>query len=174
MRELDTTSTPLPFECFYAARVADIDFVERQLHEAFGDHRVRPRREFFNISAERVQSALMLAALEDVTPRDDVVEDADDQAALNKARNVRSKFNFKMVDIPPGAELTFVKDPTITAIVIDHRSVEFEGEKTSLSLSALIIVRRMGYQWTKISGPTYWEYEGETLDERRQRMESGD
>ena len=34
MKTLDTTSyVPLPFECFYAARVEDIDFVERQLHE---------------------------------------------------------------------------------------------------------------------------------------------
>ena len=35
MRELDSTGVPLPFECFYAARVADIEFVERRLHDAF-------------------------------------------------------------------------------------------------------------------------------------------
>ena len=174
IRELDTTGVPLPFECFYAARVADIDFVERQLHEAFGDHRVRPRREFFSVPPERVQSALILAALEDVTPKNDVVEDADDQAALNRARRVRSNFNFKMVDIAPGAELTFAKDPTTTAIVVDHKRIEFEGERTSLSQSALTIARRLGYQSSAVSGPAYWEYEGETLDERRRRMESED
>ena len=35
MKELDSTGVPLPFECFYAARVEDIDFVERKLHDAF-------------------------------------------------------------------------------------------------------------------------------------------
>ena len=101
MKELDGTGVPLPFECFYAAKVANIDFVERQLHDAFGDHRVRPKREFFMISPERVQAALKLAELEDVTPKNDIVEDAEDQAALDKARVMRSSFNFKMVGIPP-------------------------------------------------------------------------
>ena len=47
MRELDTTGVPLPFECFYAARVADADLVESKLHDAFADQRIRQRREFF-------------------------------------------------------------------------------------------------------------------------------
>lgn len=132
MRELDSTSVPLPFECFFAAKVADMDFVERQLHDAFDDHRVRPRREFFNVAPERVKSALMLAALEDVTPRDDIVEDADDLAALNNARTMRGAFNFEMVSIPSGAVLTFAKDPSITATVVDNRRIEFEGDTTSL------------------------------------------
>ena len=171
MKELDTSGVPLPFECFYAAKVADVDFVERSLHDAFIDQRVRQRREFFRIAPERVKAALQLAALEDVTPRDDVVADADDQAALNKARTWRSPFNFRMVDIPPGSNLTFSKDATISCIVVDHRSVEFEGVVTSLSASALAIVKRMGYDWKQIAGPAYWEFEGETLDERRRRME---
>ena len=116
MKELDTSGVPLPFECFYAAKVADVDFVERSLHDAFIDQRVRQRREFFRIAPERVKAALQLAALEDVTPRDDVVADADDQAALNKARTWRSPFNFRMVDIPPGSNLTFSKDATISCI----------------------------------------------------------
>jgi hypothetical protein len=67
MKELDSTGIPLPFECFYAARVADIDSVERKLHDAFLDRRVRPRREFFKIDPARVQSALSLAGLVNLT-----------------------------------------------------------------------------------------------------------
>ena len=174
MKELDSAGVPLPFECFYAAKVADIDHVEKSLHDAFADHRVRPRREFFRIAPERVQSALQLAALEDVTPREDVVEDAEDQAALNKARTWRDPFNFHMVDIPPGSILTFSKDPSVTCKVVDHKKIEFEGEVTSLSGSAVTIVQRMGYKWTHVAGPFYWEFEDETLDERRRRMEAED
>jgi hypothetical protein len=174
MRQLDTTGVPLPFECYYAARVADVDFAETQLHDAFDDQRVRKRREFFEIDPERIRSALLLAALEDVTPKDDVVEDADDQAALNKARTIRSAFNFEMVKIPKGSVLTFTKDQDITCTVVDHKKVEFEGEVTSLTAAALTVIHRMGYTWTKIAGPVYWEFEGETLSERRHRMEEGE
>ncbi len=135
---------------------------------------MRPRREFFRIAPERVQSALQLAALEDATPREDVVEDAEDQAALNKARTWRDPFNFHMVDIPPGSILTFSKDPSVTCKVVDHKKIEFEGEVTSLSGSAVTIVQRMGYKWTHVAGPFYWEFEDETLDERRRRMEAED
>jgi hypothetical protein len=58
--------------------------------------------------------------------------------------------------------------------VTSDKKVEFEGEVTSLTASALTLVRRMGYTWTKIAGPAYWEYEGETLAERRLRMEGED
>jgi len=174
MRELDTTGVPVPFECFYAAKVEKVDFVEKRLHDAFDDARVRERREFFRIAPERLQSALLLAALEDVTPREDVVEDAEDRQALDEARALRSQFNFKMVNITPGSVLTFSKDPSITCTVIDNKRVEFEGEETSLSMSALTVVRRMGYEWNKIAGPQYWEFEGETLSARRLRMEQED
>lgn len=43
IREMDNTSVPLPFECFYACTVRDVQFAERQLHDAFLDHRVRAR-----------------------------------------------------------------------------------------------------------------------------------
>ena len=63
IRSLDTTGLPLPFECFYACTVKDAGFVEKQLHDAFLDHRVRSSREFFEISPERAVSALKLAEL---------------------------------------------------------------------------------------------------------------
>ena len=61
MRSLDSTRVSLPFECFFAARVEDIDFVERQLHDAFGDQRVRKNREFFETDPARV--AVQLSSL---------------------------------------------------------------------------------------------------------------
>lgn len=174
MRELDTSGIPLPFECYFAAKVADMNFVEKQLHDAFDDRRVRQRREFFQVDPERIQSALMLACLKDVTPRDDVVEDEGDQIALNQARDRRSVFNFKLVDIPIGEELIFSRDREIKCTIIDHKKVEFEGQKTSLSAAGLIAIHRLGYTWKVIAGPDYWEYQGETLSERRRRMESED
>jgi hypothetical protein len=170
IRELDTTSVPLPFECFYACTVKDAAFVERQLHDAFLDRRVRSSREFFEISPERAVAALKLAEIENVTPKKDFVESREDQQALNEARTKRAAFNFNMVDIPVGAELVFSRDENTKARVIDNRSIEFNGEVTSLSSSAQKI---LGYDYG-VAGTYFWMYEGETLDERRRRFESAE
>ena len=164
MKELDTTGTPLPFTCFYAKRVDDPRFVESKLHEAFDEFRIRENREFFRMSADQAKAALEIASGEDVTPKDDVVENESDRAALNRERN-RNRFNFAQVGIEPGEILEFKKDPSITAKVIENDQIEFRGAKTSLSPAALIIVQEMGYKWTKIAGPQFWMYKGKTLYE---------
>jgi len=173
IRALDTTGIPLPFECFYAARVTNAREVEQRLHDAFLDHRVRSNREFFEVAAERVVSALKLAELENVTPGRDFVESEEDQKALNDARERRAMFNFEMVDIPIGAEIQFIDDETKVATVTSYHgqhTITFEGELTSPSAVAQKI-RGTTYP---MQGTMYWMYEGETLDERRRRMERGE
>ena len=161
-----STSIPIPFTCFYACTVKDAQFVEHQLHDAFDNNRINPRREFFQIAPERVVSALKLAEIENITPKKDFVENKEDQQALIKARKIREKFNFNMAKIPVGAELIFSRDEKIKAKVIDNHSVEYDGKKTSLSNSAQKI---LGYDYG-VAGTDYWMYEGETLDERRKRL----
>jgi len=171
MRSLYNSSVPVPFECYFACTVKDMSFVEKQLHDGFDDFRVNPKREFFRVDPERVVSILKMVMIEDVTPKEDIVEDEIDQRSLDKEKKVRGRFNFDMINVPVGSILTFVKDPTITSVVIDKHKIEFEDEINSLSSSTLKIVHRMGYTWKQVSGPTYWMYEGETLNERRSRME---
>src|SRR3990167_6835188 len=114
IRELSTsTSVPLPFTCFYACTVADAQFVEHQLHDAFDNNRINPRREFFQIAPERIVSALKLAEIQNITPKKDIVEEKEDQEALKEIR---------------------------------------------------------GYDYG-VAGTDYWMYDGETLDERRRRIE---
>ena len=172
IRSLDTTGIPLPFECFYACTVKDAVFVERQLFDAFLDHRVRSSREFFEISPERAVAALKLAETQDVTPKKDFVESQEDQQALNRAKERRAVFNFKTAEIPVGAELSFSRDENIKAKVIDNRNIEFNGEVVSISVAADRALRQLGIQWKSVQGPAYWMYEGETLDERRRRLET--
>jgi len=168
IKELSSsTSIPLPFTCFYACTVKNASFVEHQLHDAFDNNRINPKREFFQISPERVVSALKLAEIENITPKKDIVEDKEDQEALDEIRKRRPPFRFSMAHIPTGAELVFSRDEKIKARVLDNRSIEFNGRKTSLSISAQEI---LGYNYG-VAGTDYWQYEGETLDERRKRFE---
>lgn len=168
-----STSIPLPFTVFYACIVKEAQFVEHQLHDAFDDNRINPRREFFTIAPERVVAALKLAEIENITPKKEFIEDKEDREALSLARERRGRFNFKLVDIPSGAELVFSRDENMKATVVDinsTNSILFNGEITSLSKSAQKI---LGYHYG-IAGTDYWMYEGEILDERRRRFENND
>ena len=164
IKELDKTSTPVPFTCYFAKRVEDPTFVESKLHEAFDEFRIRDNREFFRMSPDQAKAALEIANGTDVTPKGDVVESESDRVALNKERN-RNRFNFDEAGIDAGEILEFKKDPSITAKVLDNGQIDFRGTRTSLSQSALIIVQEMGYKWNKIAGPQFWMYKGKTLYE---------
>src|SRR5210317_1444262 len=74
VKELDNTSTPLPFECYYAVEVENASLIERKIHEGLDDKRVRQNREFFNVSPEQAKSILEIAEAlggKNVTPKDD-------------------------------------------------------------------------------------------------------
>jgi hypothetical protein len=167
IRSLDTTGIPLPFEVFYAATVKDHKFVEKQIFEAFMDKRVRSSREFFEISPEQAVAIIKLVEIENVTPKQDFVENQEDQKALNDARTRRSAFNFKMVEIPVGSELSFTHNSEVKVKVVDNKMVDLDGEIMSTSAAAQKI---LDVEWP-VQGPLYWIYEGDTLDERRRKME---
>lgn len=175
MRSLSShTGVPVPFECFYACRVEDARKVEQSLHEAFGDHRVNPKREFFRISPTRIQAILKLFEVREETPSTEIVEDAEEREALHREQSRRGRFRFDRAEIPVGSVITFLKDENVTAKVVDSRRIDFEGTVTSTSNAARTVLSRMGLIWSQVQGPAYWTYEGETLDERRIRLESGD
>lgn len=174
LRQLSTHSgVPVPFECFYACEVADSARVERALHDAFGDHRINPRREFFRLNPDRAIAILELFSLKDASPVSEIAEDQSELDALHREQSRREQFRFSMVEVPIGATLTFSKDETITARVVDDKRIEFEGNITSTSAAATTLLHRRGWTLRAAQGPLYWIYEGETLAERRMRMEGG-
>ncbi len=164
-----STSVPLPFTVFYACTVKNAQFVEHQLHDAFDNNRVNPRREFFQIAPERVVAALKLAEIENITPRKDLIESEEDREAHEEALERRGRFNFELAKIPLDAEIYFSRDETKKAKVVDlhsAKSIEYSGTITSLSTSAQEF---LGVSYG-VAGTDYWMYEGETLDERRKRL----
>ena len=163
---------PLPFTCYYAARVDDCVKVERKLHEAFGDHRVRDKREFFWLSPHRAQAALELAALEDATPREEIIDEFPEDAELGLIRETKRRVlpTFSQYQIPIGSTLRFTKDSNITAIVDAERTVSYNGQSMALSAAALSALKSMGYDWKSAHGAAHWEFEGETIWDRGERL----
>ena len=174
IKQLDTTSMPLPFECFYAAEVSDAGKVEKAIHKAFGDHRVRMNREFFKLSPDRPKAIIELLCLKNVTPGAELFTEPDDMEAVGEAKKRRAAFNFSMVGLPPGTVLHSVFDDNITCVVKMDRRVEFRGKETSLSSAALEVAHEQGLGWSQIAGPDYWKYEGKTLSELRDEKATGE
>ena len=95
-----------------------------------------------------------------------------DKKAFETANEMRSRINFKMLNIPIGSTLHFSKDETITSTVISNRTIEFDGTETSLSASAAdILTTKFNYKSRAVSGSDYWMFENEKLWERRHRLE---
>jgi hypothetical protein len=136
IRALFGTGVPLPFELFYACEVKECRFVERQIHDAFGDHRISKSREFFRIAPERVKSALTIAAIREIRLGDEIFENLPDtqgassevKAEVESAKR-REKFQFSMIGIKPGTELQLEKDRTIICKTVDEK-IRLNTEET--------------------------------------------
>ena len=166
LNDLYTTGVPLPFECAYAAKVADMDRVEKAFHNAFGPYRVNQRREFFSIEPEQAIGLLDLMKIEDMTPAiqaqaDKVDVDAKASAErLKRAR--RPNLNYIEMGIPIGSTLLYQGDGETTCIVADGRNVSFQGR--TLSLTKLTKELRQEPD-RPIRGPAHWSYNGRPLGE---------
>ena len=129
MQQLYTTGVPFPFECEYACYVDDCAKVESAFHLAFGNTRINPKREFFQIEPERVIAILKLIALKDAKPQ---VEgylseniSLEEKASSKKMKaNRRPPMNFIEMGIPYGSVLIY-KDPTIEVEVIEPKKNSF-------------------------------------------------
>ena len=171
MRTLYNSSVPAPFTCYYAACADDVEAVERDLHEIFGDRRINPRREFFTADPHRVALALRnhVGWLENVV--DTTQQEPEDIDATNKAEEATERlanFDLGTLGIPQGAELTFVDREEITCRVVQLKPprVEYNGEILSLSAAAKKV---LGVAYG-VNGTLYWMYQRETIWERRRRL----
>ena len=174
MQELYSTGVPFPFICKYAVEVDENDEkeYEKLIHRGLSEQRANPKREFFEISFESAISLMKMIPGTDVTPKDETKSiDKDELEAIEKHSRRRPPFSFRKAKIDNGEILTFLNDESKTATVVSDREIEFNGERTSLSNSALEIRNEMGYKSASLAGTDYWQYKDETLSTRRQRIE---
>lgn len=165
------TGVPLPFECYFAAEVRNCGKLEKILHQLFSENRINPKREFFKIEPERVMLAISIGEFTEVTPGLSDV-DKEEQEALEKIKARRPRIRLEALGIKAGDVVTFSRDESITATVVDGGRIIYNSEVLSLSAAALKVLQSLGYKTPSASGSEYWMFDGELLDERRKRMES--
>ena len=167
LSQLYSTGVPLPFECAYAARVADMDKVEKAFHNAFGPYRVNPKREFFSIEPEQAIGLLDVMKLEDVTPEVQLEAeqvDVEGNTAATKFTRLRSKpkLNYLEMGIELNSALVFIDGKTICK-VLNERKVLFKDVPWSLTA---LTKELLGVPGKSIGGPAkYWTYQSKSLSE---------
>ena len=174
MQGLFDTSVPVPFTCYYAARVEEPAKVEKALFEAFGDKRSHPRREFFTVEPHRAAAIIRLVEIEDVTSQGQIDNSAghEDTASVNQATAKAERLHFEMLDIQVGEILESVKGSEITCRVVQQKParVEYEGEEMSLSAAAQKVTNS---NWG-LQGSKYWMHGGRTLQEIREQIQAAE
>ena len=163
INQLYTTGVPLPFDCEYAVKVAEMTNVEKALHTAFRSTRVNRSREFFEIQVDQVTAILDLLKVEDVTPSVDEKAkegiDAADKAASDKFKSRRPDLNFGDLGIPAGSELKFTRREAVATVMDDRSTLNYEGENFAISV---LTGRLMDVNYN-ISPSRYWTYNGRLL-----------
>jgi hypothetical protein len=187
--ELNTPSNiPLSFRAYATYQVENPLVVEKNIHNLIdtidgslraieqkenGRNRIR---EFFRISPEKAFEIFkQVAALRGDSEFLKMIEPNEEEQKIdNIIQQKRSRLSLKEIGIPSNATLNFVNDESITCVAdITNNKLIYEG--TSYSLSALAIKllnEKCGWNIKSIAGGSYFKYNGETLNDIRNSMET--
>ena len=158
-KQLSTTALPYEYEV-YATYETSGNLEDKKLHRMIDnlnpDLRVTSNREFFVMTPEEAYDLLEAIATISGT-KDKLKKVKVPEAKKQKVR--RPPVNFVKCGIPMGAELTFIDDSSVIAVVVSERKVQYNNEITSLSAISDAI---KGYP---TSGPYYFTYNGKRISE---------
>lgn len=187
--ELNTPpNLPLSFRAYAYYRVQDPDKVEKSIHriidsvddsrharEIQASGRIR-EREFFQMSPEKAYTIMKeVAALRGDSDNLQLLQATPEEQAEEEVVVRRKNFTFEMLSIPVGSILSFINDDSITCEVLDSKNkVTYEGTTYTLSsLASKVLTEKYGWsQNVSVAGPRYFNYENETLSDRRMRLEN--
>lgn len=165
LKELFTTSVPVPFECEYACEVDDSKKVENALHIAFSPYKINPKREFFKIQAEQAIAILKVISKKDITSKiqkevSKTYSKSDKEAGEKLKIQRRPPLDFHQMGIKNGEKLEYLQDD-IDVIVTGNKKVNFNGKELSLTA---VTRELMGIDFN-IQPTKYWAYKGKNLSD---------
>ncbi len=170
LRGLDTTGVPAPFRAHYAIECGEhYSNIEKQLHSAYTENRIRNNREFFEVEPENVVRTMKfyieMGLTEEIDVSDEMVDESGNKTVKAKTPKRSGKFSFSEVGIEIGSELFFSRDENIKCIVFSDNTVEYKEKEYSLSSLAVKLLQDMGYKSTNVSGPRYFLYNNTVLSD---------
>lgn len=100
--------------------------------------------------------------MNDIEKNDERMAQEIDNENCERALN----FSFSACQISVGEQIEYCSDPEIKAMVIDDRTVSYEGENYSLTALA----KKLSGKKYSIAGPKFFKYKGEWLNDIRHRL----
>lgn len=163
-QQLSTTALPFEYEV-YATYETSGKLEDKQLHKLIDnlnpDLRVSKNREFFIMKPEDAYSLLeAIAIISGSQSKLKRVNQKEEEPAKAIAKAKRPHVSFSKCGIPIGAELIYVEDSNVKAIVVDERKVQYNDEITSLSA---IVKGIKGL--ISAAGPSYFTYNGKLVSQ---------
>jgi len=186
-------ATPFAFRIFATYEVENPQVVEGAIHKLIDeiDYSLRAReivngrnrvREFFHISADSAYKVFQqIAILRNDTeslklflPNSEEQAEEEQAEALLSSRARVPNTTFEMIGIESGTELVFMYDEAYTCRTLDKKNkVLYNNKECSISAAAWEIgCEKFGWGSGAASGFEYFTFEGETLWNRRKRLES--
>ena len=184
-KELDNTAVPLPFKIYATIRTVKYHEVERHVHKVIDrltDLRIRQNREFFNVAPEvaldifrdiaKMIDDAVITIYKDNKPVLDLEPGEPTPKSDTYSHTRKKRFNFSMVEISIGEHVTFTPTGVNVRVAGDDK-VEYEGRLFSLSaFTGTFMPEDRRCPSGAYQGPRYFSFQGETLVERRKRLES--
>ena len=181
---------PDPYHCYAIYKVKK-RLEDLRLHKLIDtlnpDLRHSKKREFYGMDHEKAYS--ILSAIAQINGNEDqliVNPFNDDYFDTLKAKpkisaskkqgtipaaprgETRGRFSFKMLNIPVGSTLTYVKDNSITCVTVDEMN-QVKYNDTVYTLSGLVKYLKKGGTW---QGSLYFTYNGKLLTQIREELEA--
>lgn len=158
-KQLSTTALPYEYEVFATYETSG-NLEDKKLHKMIDnlnpELRVSSNREFFVMTPQEAYE--LLEAIATISGTKDKLKKV--KVVESKKQKVRKPpVNFAKCGIPIGAELVFIDDPSVVAIVVSERKVQYNNEITSLSAISDSI---KGYS---TPGPSFFTYNGEKVSD---------
>ena len=158
-KQLSTTALPYEYEV-YATYETSGNLEDKKLHKMIDDLnpdlRVTSNREFFVMKPEEAYE--LLEAIATISGTKDKLKRIHIPVALKQTVR-RPPVNFAKCGIPVGAQLIYTEDPTVVAIVVGERKVQYQNEITSLSAIA------GGFKGGATQGSAYFTYNGKKVSD---------
>jgi len=144
----------------------------RSIDDYNGQKRIR---EFYAMKPEEAYALLdAMAEIHDckdrlklIKPNANEINDEAIAQEIDTESNERAEnFSFSKCNIPIGAEIEYYNDANIKCKVVSDRLVEYNGKTMSLTACAKLL---SGKKYS-ISGPRFFKYKGEWLNDIRHRL----
>lgn len=147
---------------FFAIELDDYNDKESLIHEVFSKHRVGDT-ELFALDQELVRQLLL--SFEGTIIYPEGINKESEFDAVTEVRKQSALFSFYQKGIANGDTISFTSDPSITAVVVGEREVEYEGQVWKLSpLTYRIFAEKDSLNKSgAYQGAAYWSFNGARL-----------